>query len=1179
MEIWNNENSCPEGRSKCPSDAALTDLLLGRLPEEETADVEDVFAACSICAQRCEELTTNDAFVGELRDNWTPSEAVAQSVRLMIAVLARSSKDSQTPLADLKSTIARDARSDDTHPESTGSTSPALPRRFGDYELLAEIARGGMGVIYKARHLPLDRIVALKMILAGHLAGDTDVERFYSEARLAGELAHPHIVPVHDVGEESGQHFIAMAFVEGVSLKDRISDGPLPAKEAAELTRSLAIAVQAAHDRGIIHRDLKPANVMLQAGDANVLVPRITDFGLAKRIDAEESPTLSGQIMGTPPYMPPEQARGDAASFGPGSDIYSLGATLYEMLTGRPPFRAASVMETLQQVIEQDPPSPRQLNPAIDRDLETICLKCLEKDPANRYRTASALADDLERYTKGAPISARPVGRVEWGWRWAKRYPARAGLGIVAVVAVAAVVGLVVAFDYQRLLENQKDELARSYKQESKLRGERDESLAKQRVLFGQLRGKKREVDRLLYRDQIKLALSEWNRGDVARARALLSDCPAELREWEWHYAYRTCNPEIRTIDAHTDMIRRLLFSPDGKRLFSCGGRKDKTIRIWDVASGKLLHELKGHQDLIYDLALSPDGKRLASAGWDRTVKIWDTDNGQCTLTYSKHSHYVTGVSFHHGGRLVASSSLSQSDSIRVFDSTSGETKFSLPHNGLPLAGIAYRPKSAFSNGDSVAATIFSRTPKRLGVWDLNSGKSKMIFEMPLMHLTKVRFDSAGHHLATLGESQLACIWELSTKKKQVLQIHGVKLLGLDFSPKGRKVITAMGDGTVQMWRSSPHGKVLPFSKSRTFRGHTAAVMSVAFHPSKPVIASGDRNGTIKLWSTQEGLTPKTPAEGNRPGGFVGAAGSGELWSAIGPGRSSTYVALSDDWKLIANVDNRDQQIRIWDAQTGTLIRKLTHPRQDVFSLEFSAGGQKVAAGFRDRTVLIWNVRDGKRELTLRGHSKAVNGIAFHPGGLHIATASADGTIGIWDAATGTRLHVLKGHSASVACIAYSPTGEWLASAGADNTVNVRDARVYASRFVDRRHTSAVSRLQFSRDSRRLASGAADGTIWIWNAADGSGALQLRGHSGRIQDLEFAPNDRRIATKADDRTIRVWELNSGHEMFQFKQQAARQLVLSNADLSFHADGKRLGAASAFRFRVWDARSGQWSVDE
>jgi tRNA A-37 threonylcarbamoyl transferase component Bud32 len=346
-------------------------------------------------------------------------------------------------------------------PTIAASVTPAPPqprrflppgggtRSFGDYELIEEIARGGMGVVFKARQKSLNRIVALKMILSGELAREEDVKRFHTEAEAAANLDHPGIVPIYEVGQHEGQHYFSMSFVEGQSLADKVARAPLESAEAAALVRAVAEAVHYAHQKGVVHRDLKPENILLdREGRA-----RITDFGLAKQMQGPGHLTSTGQVLGTPHYMPPEQAAGNIEAIGPATDVYALGAVLYRLVTGRPPFQAANALDTLMQVLKQEPVAPRQLNPLVPRDLETIILKCLNKPPHRRYPTAEELAQDLSRFLAGEPILARPVGQIERIWRWCRRNPARASA--IGVVVLSLLVLMVCGGWFHRRLHEQ----------------------------------------------------------------------------------------------------------------------------------------------------------------------------------------------------------------------------------------------------------------------------------------------------------------------------------------------------------------------------------------------------------------------------------------------------------------------------------------------------------------------------------------------------------------------------------------------------------------------------------------------------------------------------------------------------------------------------------------------------
>ncbi len=309
---------------------------------------------------------------------------------------------------------------------------PPVPTQVAGYDVLGVLGRGAMGVVYKARQRGLNRLVALKMILAGGHASASDLARFRTEAEAVARLQHPNIVQVYEVGEEAGRPFFSLEFVEGGSLQGKMNGIPQPPAQAATLMATLARAMQAAHDKGIVHRDLKPANILLTTDG----VPKIADFGLAKKLDSDVGQTQSDSILGTPSYMAPEQAEGKAKEVGPLADVYSLGAILYDLLTGRPPHRGTTMLDTLHLVRNQEPVTPTQLQPKIPHDLETICLKCLQKDASRRYTSAAALAADLERFGRGEPILARPISRFERGWRWCKRNPLAAGAAVVTALLI-----------------------------------------------------------------------------------------------------------------------------------------------------------------------------------------------------------------------------------------------------------------------------------------------------------------------------------------------------------------------------------------------------------------------------------------------------------------------------------------------------------------------------------------------------------------------------------------------------------------------------------------------------------------------------------------------------------------------------------------------------------------------
>ncbi|MFP6764112.1 MAG: serine/threonine-protein kinase, partial [Planctomycetaceae bacterium] len=463
---------------------------------------------------------------------------------------------------------------------------------LGEYELLQEIARGGMGVVYKARQSRLNRIVELKMILSGQLASQDDVQRFYIEAEAAASLEHPGIVPIYEIGEHEGQHFFSMGFIDGAGLDVQVKDGPMAPREAAAVTQQVCEAIAYAHSQNVIHRDLKPANVLIDGtGQA-----KVTDFGLAKKTDADSGLTGTGQILGTPGYMPPEQASGETDTIGPAADIYSLGAILYALLTGRPPFQSANVMDTLVAVLEQEPVTPRQLNPALDQDLETICLKCLEKDAGRRYATTDELVAELGRYLNGEPIHARPIGKLERGWRWCKRKPALAGLVALAVLLLLTlgIGGPLVALQQSRLRKTAENALAES----------------RQRA----------------YNTEMLLAQREWDNGNPGHTIETLERYRSdhEVRGFEWFYWDRMAHRGA-TLEGCTEEFKGVSFSPDGMWLVLAGQYR---LLLRNVATGEQMRlpqvSPEGHYGLVRCVSFSADGKQIVSGDFNTTVKVWD---------------------------------------------------------------------------------------------------------------------------------------------------------------------------------------------------------------------------------------------------------------------------------------------------------------------------------------------------------------------------------------------------------------------------------------------------------------------------------------------------------------------------------------------------------------------------
>jgi WD40 repeat protein len=1042
------------------------------------------------------------------------------------------------------------------------------------YVIERELGRGGMGVVYLARHLKLDRPCALKMILSGAHADSAEADRFRTEAQAIARLQHPGIVQVFEIGEHDGRPFMALEFCPGGSLDGRLRDKPPKAPEAARLVRALALAVQAAHEAHVLHRDLKPANVLI-AGDGTL---KITDFGLARKLD-EEGQTRTGMVVGTPSYMPPEQARGDR-KLGPSVDVYALGAILYACLTGRPPFRGATMMETLRQVLDREPVAVRELNPGVPRDLETICLKCLRKDPRQRYASAQELADDLGRFLNGEPIRGRPVGALERGWRWCRRNPVVASL--TAAVFLVLTAGVIAswtltawAMSETHRAENETGIAKQATATANKEAGEatRQKGIAETKTAEAD-REKENATRNLtqaelaLYASKLAQAQREFELGNGGAALAILESCQWNLRNIEFRYLWSRFNSKL-TFRASTSNVNCVAASPDGRHIVSDG--EGNTLKIWDVETGREVRTLKGHTWVPSCVAYSPDGKYIASGS--KETKIWDAETGREVRTLEGHARGVGCLAFTPDGQWLVSSG--NDPSPKVWDVATGEELFRLEGHSS-VSTFAYS-----RDGKRIVTGSGDRT---VTVWDAATGAELFSALGHTVGVSGVAFSPDGSAIVSAGPDGSLTLWSVSPLQAMFTFKVGFKSAwGAQFSPDGTHIV-CIADGALRFFDPRTGQELF------ALKGHAQEVTGLAFSPDGRRIYSSSRDGTVKAWDAQRSQdfrilgTGVHPVQGVRcvalsPDGTRIAGGGmlrvwdvdsgAEVLSFKGREKEIGAVAFSPDGKQLASVGA--DTVRVWEATTGQEIRAWPAPGAGSGTLTFSPDGKRLLLG-RDGQVKLWDIGTEKEIFSFSGQRGGyVGGVAISPDGKQIAAATFR-SVKIWDAVTGQELPFPTGQTDPVGSLAYSPDGKRLVGS-ASNGLTVWDLDRGQVILTLRGHGAGTGvKVAYSSDGKRIISGGTDQMIKFWDAESGLELLSLR-HPGPVGALSLTPDGKRLATTGwGANPVKLWDMDRTQDVHILPAGfwGVRRVVYS-------PDGKRLAGedqGGGTAIWLWDTEKGR-----
>lgn len=1019
---------------------------------------------------------------------------------------------------------------------------PAPPAKDNDtatpaerYERRRLHATGGVGQVWLAYDTMLERDVALKE-LRQEREGDAALgRRFAHEARITGRLQHPGIVPVYELlpTADGDLHAYTMRFVHGRTLAKAIenyhtrkaqgSAGPLDLHTLLGVFVKVCNTVAYAHAQDIIHRDLKSANVVL--GDFGEAV--LLDWGFARSLDEPEetlpgtpsttgdpSHTLAGQVVGTPAYMAPEQATGQRGLVDRRSDIYGLGAILFEILTGRPPFVGKDVTDLLRQVRETTPPGPQELCRDVPPALAAVCHHATARDPEKRYASATDLAGDVERWLADMPVTAYAESAGERLRRWGRRHkPLVAGLAaLIATAFLAGATGLI-------LLEREQARSAQAQALAAALKADAD---AQARDI----------LECHLYVERIALAERELAANNLARATQLLEECPPARRGWEWACLERLCHADPTVLRGHDAPVSGTVFLRDWTRIVTAG--HDKHIRLWDTATGKELKTLPGHGDVIHCLAASPDGQRFATGGWDKTAKVWDAD-GKLLFTLPEHRGIVIRVAFSPDGKQLATVS---EFAVRLWNAATGQPLQTLEVKSVIQYGLAISPDSrllAAGGGDNVIRLFDLATgaevrklrghqvpPKHLAfspdgrllaagdgdtlqagpgtvkVWDVTDGREVLNLAGHTYPVFAVAFSPDGRRLVTGSQDRSIKVWDVARGQLTLtLRGHDDVVRSLTFSPDGRRLLSASADRTVRLWDATPwqeHGTVV-------LRRHDERVIGAGFVGRRVVSLSYD--SVFKFWDAETGAqTNSTPVK--PPRGAYHSFDIDPQCKLLALGMSSGAIALHDsatgkdaglcpgfgagpvlgvafshDGKWLAAAEWR-HTARIWDVATRRPLHILEGHAEPVVAVAFSPDDHQLATASHDQTVRLWNTATGKVDRTLRGHTSRLTAVAFHPKGDLLASAANDGRIKLWDPRDGKELGELRGHTAAICGLAFSPDGRHLVSAGDDWTLKLWDVATRELMHTFRGHRGAVRTVVFDRDGRRLLSGSTDHTLRLW---------------------------------------------------------------------------------------------------